>query len=146
MTRHLSTIVEAREENVEEFNNADGAIQFGRGENRRRRFNRRVYSCNDIAVAKGLNEKHTETFTLPPLPNTTGTQKQALHGNRKGSKDNLNSPGRTDNIFPDFRPNDRNCSIDAKIGRHSTRPKRNVEGDFSYNKENIVASWLQFFG
>ena len=152
MTRHLSTIVEVRDEDVEEFNNADGTILFRRGENRRWRLNRRVNSCNDITEARELIERNRETCTLPPLPNTKTVQRKALHGNRtSGPKDNLNSLDRTDNIFPDFRPSDRNCSIidfDTKVGRHSTRLKSNaeIEGGFSHNKENIVASWLQFFG
>lgn len=145
--RHLSTIIEVRDEDLEECNNADAFLQSGRCENRRQRFRRRVYSCSDIAMARELTERHVETFSLPPLPNTIGTQRQALHG--KTSKDSLNLSGSADHIFPDFKPSSGNCSIldfDAKVSRHLARPKLNAEVDCSHNKENIVASWLQFFG
>ena len=150
MKRHLSTIVEVRDEDLEDCNDADGFLQSERGENRRQRFRRRVYSCSDIAVARELTERHVEAFSLPPLPNAISTQRQALHGNRKASKNNQNLSGSADNIFPDFKPSSENCStldFDAKFSRHSvTRPKLNAEVDWSHNKENIVASWLQFFG
>ena len=149
MTRHLSTIVEARDENMEEFNNVDGTAQFGRGENRRRKINRRVHSCSDITLARDLNKTQSTVLTLPPLPTRTTTERQALYGNGKRSRENLYLSSCSDIIFPDFRPPDPNCSIldfDAKVGRHLTQTKSNADDSFSHNKENIVASWLQFFG
>ena len=144
MTRHLSTIVEGREDN-DEFGDVDGL--FGRpGENRHRRFNRRVYSCSDITVAG--SKKH-DNFILPPLANPEKKERQSLHGNRKDTRGNLKVADCTANIFPDFRPPDRTQSImdfDSKVSRPFTRSKSNDEDSFSQNKENIVASWLQFFG
>lgn len=144
MTRHLSTIVEGREDN-DEF--GDVGKQFGRpGENRHRRFNRRVYSCSDITV---YGNKEHDTLILPPLANPEKNERQSSHGNGKGPRGNLKVVGCADNIFPDFRPPDRTQSImdfDSKVSRLSTRSKSNAEDSFSQNKENIVASWLQFFG
>lgn len=150
MTRHLSTIVEVKDENVEEFRNMDhSSVHGGRAEYRRQRFSRRVLSCSDVTVARELTERHRVKFSLPPLPNTASAQRHALQGNTKKAKDNMISVGYDDNMFPDFKPPNRNSSIldfDAKVGRYSAKPNLNAERDFSHNKENIVASWLQFFG
>lgn len=137
MTRHLSTIVEGREDN-QEF--SDSGEQFGRpGENRHRRFNRRVYSCSDIPVSRDWN-KERDALILPPLANPEKTQRQASQGPRG----NLKVVDCTDNTFPDFRPPDRTRSnLDIKV---KMRSKSNAEDSCSQNKENIVASWLQFFG
>lgn len=141
MTRHLSTIVEGREDN-DEFSDSCG--QFGRPcENRHRRYNRRVHSCSDITVARDWNKDHN--LILPPLANPDKTQRRASHSNGKGTRDNSKELGCTDNIFPDFRPRSL-LDFDAKVSRHSLRSKLNAEDKFSHNKENIVASWLQFFG
>ena len=144
VTRHLSTIVEGREDN-DEF--GEFGRQFGRaGENRPRRFNRRVYSCSDITVAG--NKEH-DNLILPPLANPEKNERQSSHGNGKASGGDLRAVGSTANIFPDFRPPDRTQSImdfDSKVSRLSKRSKSNDEESFSQNKENIVASWLQFFG
>lgn len=144
MTRHLSTIVEGREDN-DEFGDVGGL--FGRpGENRHRRFSRRVYSCSDITVAAN---KKPDNLILPPLANPEKNERQSLHGNGKGPRGNLKVVDCTANIFPDFRPPDRTQSImdfDSKVSRLSTRSKSNDEHSSSQNKENIVASWLQFFG
>lgn len=144
MTRHLSTIVEGREDNNDL---GDVGGQFGRpGENRQRRCNRRVYSCGDITVAG--NKVH-DNFILPPLANPEQNQRQSSYGNGKGFRGDLKLADSTANIFPDFRPPERTQSImdfDSKVSRLSTRSKSNDKDSFSQNKENIVASWLQFFG
>lgn len=147
MTRHLSTIVEGREDNEE---CSDTGRQCGKpGENRHRRFNRRVYSCSDIPVARNWRKERDELI-LPPLANPEKAQRhEPSHGNGKGSRGNQKVEGCTDRIFPDFRPPDTTRSFmdfDTKASRHCTRSKVNTENSFSHNKENIVASWLQFFG
>lgn len=144
MTRHLSTIVEGREDN-DEFVDVGGL--FGRpGENRHRRFNRRVYSCSDITVA---GKREHDVLVLPPLANPEKNERQPSHSSGKGLRSSLKVVGSSANIFPDFRPPDRTQSImdfDCKVPRLSKRSKSNDEDSFSQNKENIVASWLQFFG
>ena len=144
MTRHLSTIVEGREDN-DEFGDVGGL--FGRpGENRHRRFNRRVHSCSDITVA---GSKEHDILILPPLANPEKNERQPSHGSGKGQRGNLKVVGSSANIFPDFSPPDRTQSImdfDSKVSRLSSRSNSNNEDSFSQNKENIVASWLQFFG
>lgn len=144
MTRHLSTIVEGREEN-EDVSDASGLL--GRpGENRHKRFNRRVHSCSDIPVARDRNKEH-DALILPPLTNPEKTQRQTTYGSVIGPRGNQKMVGSTDNIFPDFRPPDRTRSImDIKVSKYSSRSKSNAEDSFTQNKENIVASWLQFFG
>jgi len=136
--------VEGREDN-NDLRDVGG--QFGRpGENRQRRCNRRVYSCGDITVAG--NKVH-DNFILPPLANPEQNQRQSSHGNGKGFRGDLKLADSTANIFPDFRPPERTQSImdfDSKVSRLSTRSKSNDKDSFSQNKENIVASWLQFFG
>ena len=147
LTRHLSTIVETRDEHLEEFSNIDSTAMIGKGEDMRRRFNRRVHSCSDIGYARNFNERKTETVTLPQLPNRTTLSKTQRHG--KKPRDEISSSFSVDNTFPDFRPPDSNFNtidFDAKIGKRWTRTNAIAKGDFSHNKENIVASWLQFFG
>lgn len=144
MTRHLSTIVEGREDN-EEYSHTGG--QCGKlGENRHRR---RVYSCSDIPVARNWR-KERDDLILPPLANPEKAQRhEPSRGNGKGPRGNQKEVGCTDRIFPDFMPPDTAWSFmdfDSKASRHCTRSKLNTEDSFSHNKENIVASWLQFFG
>lgn len=145
MTRHLSTIVEGREDK-EELN--EDECPFGRPvENRHRRLKRRVYSCGDITVSRDWSKEH-DALILPPLSCPEKTHGQASISNGKATKETLKGCN-YQNIFPDFRPADSNMSmvdLDAKVARHSVRSKLNTGGKFSHNKENILASWLQFFG
>lgn len=145
MTRHLSTILEKREDN-EDFD--DDECPFGRPvEGTHRRFQRRVHSCGDLAVSRECS-KPNDILILPVLPCLENTHRQALLRKGTATKDSYKACS-DQNIFPDFRPSDRNrneIDLDTKTARNSSRSNTKRGGNFSHNKENIVASWLQFFG
>ena len=145
MTRHLSTIVEVKED-IEEFKGVDG-FPFGRGQYRHRRFGRRVLSCGDIQVFNDWTGEHDFVF-LPPLKNPERSKK-CLRDNLKRTADiasRLRSP--RDRTFPDFRPPSTSCrSVDPSF-KAEGRIKRghSTKREFSHDKEDIVDSWMQFFG
>lgn len=144
MTRHLSTILERREDN-EDFD--EDECPFGRPvEETHRRFKRRVHSCGDIAVSREWSKENI--LILPALPSPESTHGQALLKKGRATKESYKACS-DQNIFPDFMPSDRNrneIDLDAKTARNSFRSSAKTSGHFSHNKENIVASWLQFFG
>lgn len=147
-TRHLSTIFETNDETVEELSKANDVVLFNKANNRRHRFSRRSHSCNDILWARKFPGRHVkEEFFLPPLPNTSTFQRQSSYIDDRIRK---TLPYVTENVFADFsRPSKVDCNVldfDVKVRRHSTKPNLDVEKDLFQNKENIVASWLQFFG
>lgn len=148
-TRQLSTIFETNDETKEELSKANDVGLFNKANSRRHRFSRRVHSCDDILWARKFSERHSNgEFFLPPLPNTSSFQRQSSSSDDKIGK---NLPDVTENVFADFsRPRPKvDCNVlhfDVKVRRHSTKPNLDVEKDLFQNKENIVASWLQFFG
>lgn len=147
--RQLSTILEARDEDEKEVSKVSDSVPHREDDSGRRRSFRRIHSCNDILLARGLAEKRAgEKFSLPILPDSAKYQRQSSLSNEITTR-NSNSLGVTENTLPDLHPLNRNCSVfdfDTVVCRHSTETNLDAEKHLFHNKENIVASWLQFFG